>query len=232
MGSEALEAPDIEANGTTSGDTALAAQRQSIATANAALPASKTLSRRTRRALSAYYARQTNILDEFEIMDALHRGHPPPEDVAAEALARRALNLSFASNVILLGVRMSIAIVSGSLSLIIATVDAVLDVLSSAMMYYASHAAKRKEKYKYPVGRHRLEPLGVVIFSSVMATAAWTVIIEGIRQLAAPGGGESFSTTQLWIVVGGSIFVMIFKMGLFLYCRRSKNVAVSAFATE
>jgi hypothetical protein len=48
-----------------------------------------------------------------------------------EAQVRRALNLSFASNLVLLVVRVAIAAISGSLSLVVATLDAVLDVVSS-----------------------------------------------------------------------------------------------------
>ncbi len=44
---------------------------------------------------------------------------------------RRALNLSFASNCVLLLVRLVLAFISGSLSMVVATLDAVLDVLSS-----------------------------------------------------------------------------------------------------
>lgn len=43
----------------------------------------------------------------------------------------RALNLSFGCNCMLLAVRLGIAVISGSLSLLIATMDAVLDVISS-----------------------------------------------------------------------------------------------------
>lgn len=44
---------------------------------------------------------------------------------------RWALNLSFAANCLLLAVRVGIALLAGSLSLIVATLDAVLDAVSS-----------------------------------------------------------------------------------------------------
>lgn len=44
---------------------------------------------------------------------------------------RRALHVSFAANCVLLVVRVAIALISGSLSLVVATLDAVLDVVSS-----------------------------------------------------------------------------------------------------
>lgn len=57
---------------------------------------------------------------------------------------RRALNASFASNVALLAVRVAIAAVSGSLSLAVATLDAVLDVVSSGEQREGSLLLKRR----------------------------------------------------------------------------------------
>lgn len=119
---------------------------------------------------------------------------------------RRALHISFAANVVLLAVRVGIAVVSGSLSLMVATLDAVLDVVSSFIVWFttrqvrrqarrwlrclvhcqqgvqagASSAcsrldmpcpaarramqAKRRNKYLFPVGKERMEPLGIIVF--------------------------------------------------------------------
>lgn len=59
---------------------------------------------------------------------------------------RRAIVLSFAANCLLLVVRAALALLSGSLSLVIATLDAVLDVLSSIMLYWSTHQAKQRNK--------------------------------------------------------------------------------------
>lgn len=186
----------------------------------------------TRRALANFYERQNEIIDSLEDMDRVHRGESGPDSKDEERFANRALQLSFASNVVLLGIRIAIAIISGSLSLIVATMDAVLDVLSSAIMFWAAREAHRTNKYKYPVGKRRLEPLGVVIFSTIMATAAFTLIIEGIRQLAGGHDGPTEELKQEWVVIGSTIFVVAMKFAMFLYCRRSAAPSVQAFATD
>lgn len=48
-------------------------------------------------------------------------------------------------------------------------------------MFFAASEARRHNKYRYPAGKERLEPLGVVVFSIVMGTAAVSVIIQGIK---------------------------------------------------
>jgi divalent metal cation (Fe/Co/Zn/Cd) transporter len=137
-----------------------------------------------------FYRRQNDIIDSMLVMDAVHAGEADFDTTEEEALARRILNYSLISNVILLAVRVAIAVIAGSLSLIIATIDAVLDVVSSLMMYYCAWEARRVDQHRYPVGKHRMEPLGVVVFSVVMATAAVNVVIEAGESLRTPGAAR------------------------------------------
>lgn len=196
-----------------------------------AMASDKKLRWGTRRALARYYRRQQSVLHDMIEMEQVHSGTASFDESEEEKLATRALNISFASNVLLLFVRTGLVALTGSLSLIIAMIDAILDVMSSAMMFWAARESKKLNKYRYPVGKHRLEPLGVVVFSCVMGTAAFTIVVESIRALI-DGKKEEDGLSNQWIVIGGTIFVVSFKMALFLYCRRSKSVGVQAFATD
>ena len=54
---------------------------------------------------------------------------------------------------VLLLVRVSIAAVSGSLSIIVTTLDAVLDVISGFIIWSTSLARRRRNKYRFPIGQ-------------------------------------------------------------------------------
>ena len=56
---------------------------------------------------------------------------------------------------VLLMVRLAIAGVAGSLSIIVTTLDAVLDVISGFIIWSTSVAKRRRNKYKYPIGQAR-----------------------------------------------------------------------------
>ncbi len=84
-----------------------------------------------RPAVQRFYAQQNDLIDAFMETQHIHRGVFTNDRTVEDAQAQKALNLSFAANVVLLAVRLGIALVSGSLSLLIATLDAVLDVISS-----------------------------------------------------------------------------------------------------
>ena len=71
-----------------------------------------------------------------------------------ELVARRLMGRSHVlSCSVLLLVRVSIAAICGSLSIIVTTLDAVLDVISGFIIWSTSIAKRRKNKYKFPIGQ-------------------------------------------------------------------------------
>ncbi|CAL5223676.1 g6226 [Coccomyxa viridis] len=184
-----------------------------------------------RSLLEDFYRRQNDIIDSLMEVDTLHSGEYIGDEVdeAEERRARRAVALSFLSNIVLLMVRVSIAAVSGSLSIIVTTLDAVLDVISGFIIWSTSLARQRRNKYRFPIGQARMEPLGIIVFSCIMGTAGFSVILEAVRQLL------NHTKTLLpyeGIVVGGTVGVIVMKVGMWLMCRKSNNPSVQAFALD
>ena len=50
-------------------------------------------------------------------------------------------------------------------------------------------------------GQTRMEPLGIIVFSCIMGSAGFSIILEGCQQLVA---GRRTELPSLWIVVGGA----------------------------
>lgn len=206
----------------------LAAFKKTTAELNVLL-ARRNSPRSRRTAVHGYYTRQNELIDSLLETEQIHRGSYTIDGAGEATHVRRALNLSFAANCILLAVRTAIAVVAGSLSLAVATLDAVLDVISSACLYYTTFAASRRDKYAYPVGKERMEPLGIIVFSTVMGTAAFTVVVESIKALV---NGASSDMPHVEWVVGGTLGVVAMKLALYFYCRGSTSAAVDAFALD
>jgi len=58
---------------------------------------------------------------------------------------------------------------SSSVSLVASFVDAFLDFISTLIIFISSVAMGRKgDRHKYPAGKKRFEPLGVLVFSVTM----------------------------------------------------------------
>jgi hypothetical protein len=76
-----------------------------------------------------------------------------------------AIYINLTANVLLLAGKIAVIIMTSSLSVLASLVDAALDFLSTAIVWTTTKLISRPDQYAYPVGRRRLEPVGVLVFS-------------------------------------------------------------------
>ncbi|KAH7392934.1 cation efflux family-domain-containing protein [Pyrenochaeta sp. MPI-SDFR-AT-0127] len=164
--------------------------------------------------MKKFYTRQNALIDQFlqsgdeERLAALDHLENGPK-------VRFAVNASFIVNFCLFVIQMYAAISTGSLSLFATAADAFMDLVSSCVMLVTSRLAARPSVYKYPVGRTRIETIGIIMFCCLMTTVAIQLIIESGRAL---GGGERDSE-ELHIIPIAFVAVAIFCKGsLCIYC--------------
>ena len=129
-----------------------------------------------RRRMKKFYTRQNALIDQFlqsgdeerlAAIDTLENG---PK-------VKFAVNASFAVNLFLFIIQMYAAISTGSLSLFATAADAFMDLVSSVVMLITSRLAARPSVYKYPVGRTRIETIGIIMFCCLMTTVAIQLIV-------------------------------------------------------
>ncbi|CAF4679643.1 unnamed protein product [Rotaria sp. Silwood1] len=82
------------------------------------------------------------------------------------------------TNIVLVIIKIAGAVVSKSLSIISSVVDSVLDLLSSIILLWTAGKVKKRNLYKYPTGRARLEPTAILIVSVIMCATSAQVILE------------------------------------------------------
>jgi hypothetical protein len=97
-----------------------------------------------------------------------------------------AIYVNFAANLILLAGKFAVIISVPSVSVLASLVDALLDFLSTVIVWITTWLIRKQDQYRYPVGRRRLEPLGVLVFSVIMITSFVQVALEAIQRLASP----------------------------------------------
>lgn len=97
-----------------------------------------------------------------------------------------AIYVNFAANAILLAGKIAVIISVPSVSVLASLVDALLDFLSTVIVWLTTWLIRKQDQYRYPVGRRRLEPLGVLVFSVIMITSFVQVALEAIQRLASP----------------------------------------------
>lgn len=140
-----------------------------------------------------------------------------------------AIYVNFAANAILLLGKMAVVLAVPSVSVLASLVDAALDFLSTVIVWTTTTLIARQDQYQYPVGRRRLEPVGVLVFSCIMITSFVQVAIEAISKLA----GDDHEVIEL---TGSAIGIMtstiVIKGLCWFWCRLIKNSSVQALADD
>jgi len=156
--------------------------------------------------------------------------------LASPRLASFAINLSFYTNVLLTILKLFALISSGSMAVLASLADSFLDLLSGAVLFFSKRAAGRADRYEYPGGRRRLEPLGVVVFAAVMGVSSLQIVSEAARRLGQGASGDvvaisfqPFVQAVVGVTVGS-------KLLLALFCYRAAaatgSSAVEAYAQD
>lgn len=168
--------------------------------------------------------------EEEEVIDAKLKDWVPEEDEDTESpIVKLALYVNLSANTTLLILKIIVAIMTSSLSVLASLVDAALDFLSTAIVWFTSWMIARQDRYAYPVGRRRLEPIGVLIFSVIMMTSFFQVGIEGISRLT----GNDHTVVQLTIPAVAIMAATVIIKGLcWLWCRLIRNSSVQALAQD
>ncbi|KAL0922451.1 hypothetical protein M5K25_006439 [Dendrobium thyrsiflorum] len=187
--------------------------------------------------VAEYYQQQVEMLDGFGEMDTLtDRGFlPQMSKEERENIARSetlAIRLSNAANMVLFVAKVYASVRSGSLAIIASTLDSLLDLLSGFILWFTAFSMQTPNPYKYPIGKRRMQPLGILVFASVMATLGLQIILESVRSLISNESGFSLTKEQETWVVDIMLSVTVVKLCLVIYCRSFTNEIVKAYAQD
>lgn len=154
----------------------------------------------------------------------------PEEDEDTDSpIVKLALYVNLSANTALLIMKIVVAVMTSSLSVVASLVDAALDFLSTVIVWFTSWMIARQDRYAYPVGRRRLEPIGVLVFSVIMITSFFQVGIEGISRLS----GSDHTVVQLTISAVAIMASTVVIKGLcWFWCRLIRNSSVQALAQD
>ncbi|KAK4594961.1 hypothetical protein RGQ29_018626 [Quercus rubra] len=144
---------------------------------------------------------------------------------------RMAIHASNIANLVLFGAKVFASIESRSLAVIASTLDSLLDLLSGFILWFTTYSMRNPNQYHYPIGKGRMQPVGIIVFASVMATLGLQILLESVRQLLSKSRPEMDEEQEKW-VIGIMVSVTVVKFVLMVYCRRFKNEIVRAYAQD
>ncbi|KAI4333272.1 hypothetical protein L6164_018104 [Bauhinia variegata] len=192
---------------------------------------------RKQRKIAEYYKKQESLLEGFNEMETMTETGCFPGSLSENEMKllakseRMAVNISNVANLVLFAAKVYASIESKSLAVIASTLDSLLDLLSGFILWFTAHAMRTPNHYHYPIGKKRMQPVGIIVFASVMATLGLQILLESARQLAS-GRGPKMDNRQLHWMIGIMASVTFVKFVLMVYCRRFKNEIVRTYAQD
>ncbi|XP_044509198.1 metal tolerance protein 11-like isoform X1 [Mangifera indica] len=187
--------------------------------------------------VAEYYQQQVEMLEGFNEMDALaERGFVPGMSMEERETKARsetlAIRISNIANMFLFAAKVYASVRSGSLAIIASTLDSLLDLLSGFILWFTAFSMQTPNPYQYPIGKKRMQPLGILVFASVMATLGLQIILESVRTMVSDEDDFDLSKEQERWVVGIMLSVTLVKLLLVVYCRAFTNEIVKAYAQD
>lgn len=171
-----------------------------------------------------YYEKQMDTLKSFEDVDILMGNDKDNEDDDEEqARHEKAMKISNYANIVLLAFKIYATIKTGSLAIAASTLDS---------LWFTHLSMKKINIYKYPIGKLRVQPVGIVIFAAIMATLGFQILIQAVEQLIQHKPTEKMSSNQLLWLYAIMLSATAVKLALWLYCRSSRNEIVRAYAKD
>ncbi|KAF1994219.1 hypothetical protein P154DRAFT_448164 [Amniculicola lignicola CBS 123094] len=144
-----------------------------------------------------------------------------------------AINVNVVVNIILLAAKGFAALSTSSLSLIASLVDSALDLLCTLIIRTTNRLVAWKLmqlKRQFPVGRRRLEPLGILVFSIIMVISFLEVLQESVQKLL-PSGKHDTATLPA-AAIASMVATIVVKGTIWFGCIRVKTTQVQALAQD
>lgn len=182
-----------------------------------------------------YYERQFGTLKSFEEVDTLMAAEINGDEeleAAEQAQHEKAMRISNYANVALLALKIYATIKSGSIAIAASTLDSLLDLMAGFILWFTHLSMKNINIYKYPIGKLRMQPVGIIVFAAIMATLGFQILLTAVEQLVEDSPTENLSSNQLIWLCAIMSFATVVKLGLWLYCRTSGNEIVRAYAQD
>ncbi|XP_057737369.1 metal tolerance protein 9-like [Arachis stenosperma] len=195
------------------------------------------LALRRQKKLAEYYKRQERLLKGYQEVDSFTDLGILPSQMTKEEMKeverseRAAIYASNIGNMVLFGAKVYASVESMSLAVIASTLDSLLDLLSGFILWFTSYSMSKPNHHKYPIGKNRMQPVGIVVFASVMATLGLQILFESIRQIITKTQPERDPVKEKWMI-GIMVAASLVKLLLMTYCQRFKNEIIRAYAQD
>ncbi|KAM5347801.1 hypothetical protein ACJ41O_007625 [Fusarium nematophilum] len=150
----------------------------------------------------------------------------------ASRRASIAINVNVVANILLLAGKAFAVFTTGSLSLVASLVDSALDLLCTLIVWSTSRLVLwrvQSMRRRFPVGRRRLEPLGILVFSIIMVISFFQILQESVSRLFSSHTSPEILS---YPAIASLLATIIVKGAIGLGCRPIRTTQVQALVQD
>lgn len=144
-------------------------------------------------------------------------------------LEKKATVVSTSVAAVLVLMKMTVGIFSGSIAVLASAIDSLLDLTVSLFNYFALNSAEKDPDGKFHFGRSKIEPMAAVIEGFVISFSALFIFYEAISKIVNYKPMEYIGTSVAVMIV--SFVITAFLVAFLNYvAKKTKNMVIKADA--
>lgn len=144
-------------------------------------------------------------------------------------LEKKATVVSTSVATVLVLIKLTVGILSGSVAILASAIDSFLDLTVSLFNYFALHKAEQNPNKKFHFGKSKLEPLAAVIEGTIISVSALFIAYEALLKITHPHKIEMLQESMAVMVV--SIVITAFLVMFLNYvAKKTNNMVIKADA--
>jgi len=144
-------------------------------------------------------------------------------------LEKKATVISTSVAALLVLIKMTVGIFSGSIAVLASAIDSLLDLTVSLFNYFALHNAEKEADDNFNFGRGKIEPLAAVIEGTVITLSALFIFYEALIKMAHPREMEYMRESIIVMLI--SIIITAFLVIFLNYvAKKTNNMVIRADA--
>ena len=142
---------------------------------------------------------------------------------------KKATVVSTSVAALLVLMKMTVGIMSGSIAILASAIDSFLDLTVSLFNYFALHNSEKNPDDAFHFGRSKIEPLAAVIEGTVISLSALFILYEALSKIVHPKAIENMSE-GIAVMIASFIITALLVTFLNYVANKTKNMVIRADA--
>jgi len=144
-------------------------------------------------------------------------------------LEKKATVVSTSVAAVLVVMKMTVGILSGSIAVLASAIDSFLDLTVSLFNYFALSNAEKNPDDNFNFGRSKIEPLAAVIEGTVISLSGLFILYEALLKIAHPRE-MSHMADSIYVMIASFIITAFLVAFLTYVAKKTKNMVIRADA--